>query len=105
MSITNDNRPDTERRSLGRPDDDTGEPVLPQIDAPLEARPMPHPAAPDHGGTEEPAARPASQGVRDHPGEMARQGRIVLTSPARRAVFIGGLLGVIVIALLLAAAA
>ncbi|HSK39985.1 MAG TPA: hypothetical protein VK943_09480 [Arenibaculum sp.] len=34
------------------------------------------------------------------PGERARQGHIVLNTPARRWIFIGGLIGFVVIALL-----
>ena len=37
--------------------------------------------------------------------ERARQGRIVLTTPLRRAVFIAGLAGMVVVALVLALAA
>ena len=36
---------------------------------------------------------------RSYPAEKARQGRIVLTTPERRAIFIGGLIGMVVLIL------
>ncbi len=37
-----------------------------------------------------------------YPADKARQGRIVLNTPTRRAVFFGGLIGFVVLALLVA---
>jgi hypothetical protein len=39
---------------------------------------------------------------RPYPGEKARQGRIVLNTPGRRRAFLGGLIGIVVFALLAA---
>lgn len=42
------------------------------------------------------------QSPRPYPGEKARQGRIVLNTPGRRRIFIGGLIGIVLLALLAA---
>ena len=42
------------------------------------------------------------QAPRPYPGEKARQGRIVLNTPGRRRVFLGGLIGIVVLTLLAA---
>ena len=53
----------------------------------------PQPAPPPKGETPEPPPYPA---------EKARGGEIILRTPARRAVFVGGLVGIGVLLLLLA---
>jgi hypothetical protein len=50
----------------------------------------------------EPADRPTPGRQKSFPGEAARQGRIVLNTPARRAVFFGGLAALALFALLMA---
>lgn len=46
-----------------------------------------------------------TDGETGYPAEKARQGRIVLTTPARRVIFFAGLAGIVVLVLFLGLAA
>lgn len=50
------------------------------------------------------AQKPDNHDSDGYPAEKARQGRIVLNTPARRAVFIAGLAGIVLLVLFLALA-
>ena len=51
------------------------------------------------------ARKPDNDNSGGYPAEKARGGRIVLNTPARRAVFIGGLVAIVLLVLFLAIAA
>jgi hypothetical protein len=51
------------------------------------------------------ARKPDIDGFGGYPAEKARGGRIVLNTPARRAVFIGGLIAIVLVVLFLDIAA
>jgi hypothetical protein len=53
-------------------------------------------------GREDRQGRPRGSEPQGYTGERVRQGRIVLNTPARRWTFIGGLIGFVVLAYVLA---